>query len=528
MKPCNQYLRMLKITLCIFTMAFPAMTRAQLPDCASGTVMYGIFNDSLGSGVASPSEIRSVNYATGAIGPLMGGVPYLIKTSSGTAYYGSAALAVDILTNRFYVMTQMSSGSSRSKEIITINTVTTTMTKIGTTPSTVDFHHMVKMGIAPSGFGYAIGVGRDTVTGAAATFNPLIRFTTCGAIPTTNCSTVELLGYLPVAPGMTKYDLFNGDIAFDNSGNLYFATVSFGSVSGSGSTGRYKDARLFRIAAANIPAVAGAGVIPMSLVADYNTLDSTVMNGIAFDPAGSMYFATRKFSGIQVSPYVNQLYKSTSPGLAALIPGFAPITPGYSVADLASCYFPLTILPNEMVELSAFNSGGEGQLKFKTFNNLNVIYYEVMRSTGNPENFEVIQRVQPTNDKAETSYSIKDANTSPGETYYYRIRSVMPDGKRLYSNVVKISFSNAIGIALKPWPNPFTSQVEFKLETKGPQTVTIRLVDEQGRTVKVQEKSLQRGVNRIVLDNLSQLKKGIYILEISGSTDKVIDKIMKF
>ncbi len=224
--------------------------------------MYGIFNDSIGSGVASPSEIRSINYATGAIGPLMGGTTFMIaKTVSGTTIYGSAALAVDIITNRFYVMTQMS--SSRPKDILTINTVTNTITRIGTTPAIVDFHHMVKMAIAPSGRGYAIGVGRDTA-GAAATFNPLIRFTTCGAVPTPGCSTVELLGYLPVAFGMTKWDLFNGDIAFDNAGNMYFATVSFGRVSGSGTTGRYKDARLFRVNAADIPAVAGAGVIPMS------------------------------------------------------------------------------------------------------------------------------------------------------------------------------------------------------------------------------------------------------------------------
>ncbi len=153
--------------------------------------------------------------------------------------------------------------------------------------------------------------------------------------------------------------------------------------------------------------------------------------------------------------------------------------------------------------------------------------YEVMRSTGNPENFEVIGRIQPSNDKAEISYNYTDATTSPGVTYYYRIRSVMPDGKRLYSNVAKISFSNAIGITLKPWPNPFDSQIEFKLDTKGPQSVTIRLVDEQGRLVKTVEQSLQRGVNRVVLNNLSQLKKGIYILEVSGATDKVMDKIIK-
>src|ERR1700730_10259153 len=72
---------------------------AQLPDCASGNVMYAIFNDSTGSGAAKPSEIRSVNYATGAVGPAMGGA----FTINRGAFYGSAAVGIDPITKRFYV-----------------------------------------------------------------------------------------------------------------------------------------------------------------------------------------------------------------------------------------------------------------------------------------------------------------------------------------------------------------------------------------------------------------------------------------
>jgi len=39
---------------------------------------------------------------------------------------------------------------------------------------------------------------------------------------------------------------------------------------------------------------------------------------------------------------------------------------------------------------------------------------------------------------------------------------------------------------------------------------------------------LQRGANKVVLNNLSSLKKGIYILEVAGTSDKVMEKIMKF
>jgi hypothetical protein len=60
--------------------------------------MYATFNDSTGSSTNAPTEIRSVNYATGAVGPLMGATSYLIKKG---AFYGTAALAVDPVTKRF-------------------------------------------------------------------------------------------------------------------------------------------------------------------------------------------------------------------------------------------------------------------------------------------------------------------------------------------------------------------------------------------------------------------------------------------
>ena len=95
--------------------------------------------------------------------------------------------------------------------------------------------------------------------------------------------------------------LFNGDIAFDNSGNLFFATAAFSKVNG---IPRYTDARLFKINAIDVPSTPGTATIPMSFVADYNTLDSTVINGIAFSPLGAMYMTTRRFSGVQTSPVV--------------------------------------------------------------------------------------------------------------------------------------------------------------------------------------------------------------------------------
>src|SRR5205085_11849931 len=104
-----------------------------------------------------------IDYSTGAVGALVGGVKYLIKTSSGTSYYGSAGLALDPVFKHFFVITQMSSGAGQAKDIIDINPVSGAMTTVATTPGSTTVNipnvlsnfHFVKLAISPGGIGYA-------------------------------------------------------------------------------------------------------------------------------------------------------------------------------------------------------------------------------------------------------------------------------------------------------------------------------------------------------------------------------------
>jgi hypothetical protein len=543
MKPV-QLIRALKTShLSILMMAallsLSMVSHGQIPDCSSGTVMYGIWNDSIRStsAVNPNSEIRPVNYATGAIGGLMGGIKFGIsKVLNGVTYRGSAGLGVDIITNRFYVMTQMGSGStsdgtnpSGQKDIYTINTVTNTMVRIGTTASSLNNYHFVKVAISPTGVGYAIGVHRDS-TAASATFNPLIRFTTCGGAPVAGCSVITLLGYLPTSPVgvIDKWRLFNGDIAFDQTGNLYFAAAAFGMA---GTINRYTDARLFRINAANIPTVAGTGIIPMSLVADYDLLDSTVVNGIALDPSGDMYLATRRFNGIQTSPagpFTNQIYVSNVPGGAMLLNSFARVSAGYSIADLASCYFPITILPEDELELSARQLPGSTTLSWKANNCDKIVYFEVQRSDGDPDHFETIGKVYPRQDQEfSQSFEYSDQQKINGDKSFYRIRKVTSVGMNLYSNVVRITFRNILQLTATPRPNPVINDLQLNVELKTGGTVNVRVIDGTGRTAHQQQFKVIGGNNILMVNNLSKLKAGIYFLEISSGTEVVREKIVK-
>lgn len=500
---------------------------AQIPDCLSGTVMYGVFTNLNGSGFNDSTEIRPIDYATGAVGPLVGNRKYhIFRNIGGTNFYGASAMGVDGLTNRFYVNTQMPGGGG-GKDIITIDPVTGTMTVIASMPSSLNAYHFVKMAISPSGVGYAIGVHRDSTT-SATTFNPVIRFSTCGLTPSVGCATasVTLLGYLPGTGLMRKWLLFNGDISFDAVGNLYFITAAFGRISG---IGRYTDSRLFRINATDMPAVGGTGTIPMSLVSEYDILDSTVVNGIAFDPAGQMYFSTRRFLGVQTSPAgpsVSEVYVSPTLGNASVIAGFGPITTNFSVGDLGSCYFPTATLESNLARLSGRYVAGASNLNWSVMNNTQIQYFEIERSEDGT-NFETISRVNPTNiTRPSMQYSYNDPNSETGRKFY-RIREVMSSGVKYYSNVISLNINSRIAFNVKPKPNPFINNLELDFHLESNSSVLIQLIDQSGRVVKQQKIAGNRGDNRTTISNLSMLAKGIYTVELKVDGQVLREKLVK-
>jgi hypothetical protein len=521
--------RRLAVFLTIALLAIADAAQAQLPNCTSGNIMYAVFNNTAGSTTADSTEIRPVNVSTGAIGSLVGGRRYWIRKQSGggTWYYGTAGLAVDMVTNRFYVMTQMS--AAMQKDIITIDPVTAAMTVIGTTSTSapsMNNYHFVKLAVSPNGYGYAIGVHRDSSAGAS-TFNPLIRFTTCGAVPTTNCSTIEVLGYLPSTGNMYKWLLFNGDIAFDIFGNMYFATAAFERV---GTITRYTDARLFRIDASDIPNAAGTGTIPMSFVAEYNSLDSTVINGIGLDGSGNMYLTTRRFTGVQTSPpgpSNSELYTSPFPGVANIVTPFTPITANFAVADLASCYFPTTVLGLDRLKLQYKYESGHVNLRWETGRNKDVSYFEVQRSEdGN--NFESIATVPVANvDEATASYAYADVQDGFGKNKFYRIRQVMRNNAKLYSNVVNVAFNKKMNLVKALRPNPFTSQIEAIVSLKTAGAINVRLMDQNGRLVYSKQFAGRTGENTLNINGLSRLAPGIYVAELGVQDEVIREKVVR-
>lgn len=522
----------------------------QLPDCMSGQYMYGVFSPLVPSAAfptpgKDSTEIRPVAFSNGAVGPLMGGRRYYIRRNPGGGvasnnyFYGSSAMAMDEVTNKFYLITQMGSNNTNdgNKDIIMIDPVAPTATgtviaTIGTgafalpdgaAPATdMTKYHFVKAAASPGfpKYGYAIGVNWDVSGTASNRFNPLIRFPLCATAGCANPGPTGavLLGYLESGGIMDKNNLFNGDIAFDASGNIFFFAAAYNGT-------HYTEARLFRIDAADIPAVPGTGVIDLDFVADFNDLDSTGASGICFSPPGNMYMTTRRY----VDPtnlgagFSTELDVSFDESTSDVMAGFGPLTDSVSAGDLASCYFPAAILPYNTVKLTAGFYGGSVRVEWKVISNDDVTKYELQRSEDGID-FVTIATISPS---GALKYTYNDPQHGADKYKYYRVRQVTNSGVRYYSNVQKVRLNSKMSLLNKLHPNPIIDKFSFSADIKSSSTVRVRLLDQSGRVVFSRNLNCTAGVNNLSVTGLGNLKKGIYVAEISLDEEVIREKLIK-
>jgi trimeric autotransporter adhesin len=191
-----------------------------------------------------------------------------------------------------------------------------------------------------------------------------------------------------------------------------------------------------------------------------------------------------------------------------------------SIPSFSSFYFASNnvVLPTEVLTFSGIlQSNLSALLTWKTDNEINTARFEVERSIdGN--NFSQIgfkNGAGNSNSTLDYAHIDNDAIDQASTILFYRLKIVHVNGSFKYSNIITIALpitKASISIA----PNPVVNEVKGNVISPITGNVTLRIVDNTGRVVLQTITFVKKGNNNFV-QNINQLAKGAYYLDISGS-----------
>ena len=181
----------------------------------------------------------------------------------------------------------------------------------------------------------------------------------------------------------------------------------------------------------------------------------------------------------------------------------------------------------------SFNANLQPEYKtsilFTTTNEINTANINIERSY-NSESFSTIGTQIAKGGQGLNEYNFTDAFATNVSKVYYRLKSIDKDGNFQYSKVISVS-PNKIDKQLiaEIYPNPISNgkSINLNIQSQTKQILTLSLYDATGKIILNQKNQVEKGATKINLQQLQNLKLGIYQLVICSDNEVQTKKIVK-
>ncbi len=173
-----------------------------------------------------------------------------------------------------------------------------------------------------------------------------------------------------------------------------------------------------------------------------------------------------------------------------------------------------SVLPVDLLPLQAKYADGITYLTWGTLQESNSSHFEVEHST-NGYDFTAVGKVTANGiSSLKTNYAFNHIKAVAGNNYY-RLRQIDRNGLFVYSNILTINIVIKGTFITGIYPSPFIDRVSVTISSENAKQATIRLLDIMGRQIVRQNSTVNKGLNTITLNNVGNLGKGVYILEVN-------------
>lgn len=185
-----------------------------------------------------------------------------------------------------------------------------------------------------------------------------------------------------------------------------------------------------------------------------------------------------------------------------------------------------TVLPVQFLQLTGVLQSGNVRLNWVVIATKEVDHFEVERSTDNVNYIRTgtVSDLVKLNEQQSFIFN-DDVSNINKEIIYYRIKVIGKAGEVQYSNLLVIRMRQS-RTEITVMPNPARDHAMVVFFAEKDSDVTLRLLDNLGKTVLLQKQSVLKGTNTLHLNNLSRFASGVYSLQIFINDEVVTHKII--
>jgi len=185
-----------------------------------------------------------------------------------------------------------------------------------------------------------------------------------------------------------------------------------------------------------------------------------------------------------------------------------------------------TVLPVQFLQLTGVLQSDRVTLNWTVIASKEVDRFEVERSTDNA-NYGMTGTVsQPVLLNQPQSFSFLDdvanVNTS---VIYYRIKVIGKNGEIQYSNILVIRKQQSKTL-ITVMPNPARDYFSVVFFSEKDSDVTLRMIDNLGKTVLVKNQHVSRGSNTMQFQGMTKFSNGVYSLQLFVNDEVITQKLV--
>ena len=184
------------------------------------------------------------------------------------------------------------------------------------------------------------------------------------------------------------------------------------------------------------------------------------------------------------------------------------------------------VLPVQFLRLNGLLQSNNVKLSWTVIASKEVDHFEVERSTDNRTYSKtgIVNGPVKVNE-AQSFIFNEDISGLNADVVYYRIKVIGKAGEIQYSNVVVIR-RQAGKTAMSLMPNPARDNVTISFFANSDGDVTIRMLDNVGKTIMVQTQKASKGTNTVQLPGLNKYSNGVYSLQVFVNGEVVTQKLV--